>query len=66
MTKEQLWNEYVRRNPQFLITGAHFTPKGLRKFFETTWDNAAKDKPQCRTIPEGDGIIDFIKGAWGR
>lgn len=34
MTHEELWQEYVQANPEFLTTGCNFTAKGLRKFFD--------------------------------
>lgn len=40
MSKDELWQLYVRKNPGFLTDGASFTPDGLRKFFDQTWDVA--------------------------
>lgn len=38
MTREELWTIYTKKNPQFLEGGVTFTPAGLKKFFEQTWD----------------------------
>ena len=44
MTKDTLWLIYIEKNPKFIQEEAQitFTPKGLRKFFEQTWDLAHK------------------------
>lgn len=39
MTKDELWAIYTKKNPQFLEQPT-FTAQGLRKFFDTTWDQA--------------------------
>jgi hypothetical protein len=38
MTKEALWEIYVKKNPCFLTEGASLSAAGLRKFFDTTYD----------------------------
>ena len=44
MTRSQLWNIYVKRNPSFGGDGnVTMTARGLRKMFETTWDVAYFD-----------------------
>ena len=41
MTKEQLWDIYVKKNPQFEGEGnVTLSKAGLRKLFNTTWDIA--------------------------
>lgn len=40
MTKDELWKIYTDKNPQFLTDGATFTAGGLKKFFDTTFDQA--------------------------
>lgn len=46
MTKEELWQEICRQNPEFTgFTASEqvpvtMTPKGLRKFFSLVWDKA--------------------------
>ena len=46
MDKEQVWKIFVKKYPKFEETGANFTPAGLKKFFDTTWDAA-----QSQTVP---------------
>jgi hypothetical protein len=44
MKKSELWAIYVKRNPSFDGDGnVTMTARGLRKFFETTWDTAYFD-----------------------
>jgi hypothetical protein len=41
MKKSELWDIYVRKYPQFAQEGnITLSSKGLRKFFDTTWDTA--------------------------
>lgn len=37
--KDYLWSELVRKNPR-LLDDPHFTPEGLRKFFERVYEAA--------------------------
>jgi hypothetical protein len=44
MKKSSLWAIYCRKYPQFAQDGEiTLTTKGLRKFFDTTWDTAYYD-----------------------
>jgi hypothetical protein len=44
MKKSSLWAIYCRKYPQFAMEGEiTLTTKGLRKFFDTTWDTAYHD-----------------------
>lgn len=44
MTKNELWRIYVKKNPSFEGDGnVTMSAKGLRKFFDTTWDTAYYD-----------------------
>jgi hypothetical protein len=44
MKKSSLWAIYCRKYPQFAKDGEiTLTTKGLRKFFDTTWDTAYYD-----------------------
>ena len=44
MTKAELWKVYVDRNPSFEGEGnVTLSKRGLRKFFDTTWDTAYFD-----------------------
>ena len=44
MKKSSLWAIYCRKYPKFAMDGEiTLTTKGLRKFFDTTWDTAYYD-----------------------
>lgn len=43
MTRDDLWAVYVKKNPSFETTGYVFSKAGLRKFFDTTYDQAFTD-----------------------
>ncbi len=43
MTRDELWQIYVKKNPQFLTTGANFTADGLLKFFNQVWEQATRE-----------------------
>jgi hypothetical protein len=61
MDKEQVWKQFVKKNPSFETSGAHFTAAGLKKFFDTTWDAAQavpEGKYQCPSLTE---LIDLFK-----
>ena len=38
MTREELWNNLIKRNPPF-VSNPHFTSDGFRKLFVTVWDH---------------------------
>jgi len=40
MSKEKLWELYLKKNPSMLRDEITFTKNGIRKFFETTYDTA--------------------------
>jgi predicted secreted protein len=40
MRKDELWKLYVDKNPHWLDAGVAFTPAGLKKFFDQTFDLA--------------------------
>jgi len=42
MRKEELWDIYTRKNPQFLVGPVTFTAKGLRDLFDMTWEQGHK------------------------
>lgn len=42
MKKEQVWEAYCKKNPGFESDNSTFTPQGLRKLFDQTWDLAYK------------------------
>lgn len=43
MEKEELWKIYTDKNPNFLEGPINFTAKGLKKFFDQTFDIAEKN-----------------------
>jgi len=42
MQKETLWKIYTDKNPEFLTDNTTLTEKGLKKFFDQTWESAHK------------------------
>lgn len=42
MHKEELWKIFTNKNPHWETEGVKFTPSGLKKFFETTFDKGHK------------------------
>jgi len=42
MSKEKLWELYLKKNPSLLRDEIRFTQAGLLKFFNTTYDAAYK------------------------
>lgn len=72
MTKEKLWSIYVKKNPSFEGDGTvTMTCKGLRKFFDTTWDTAyydgeEEDVGNTEHIFQQDTAgVDFLKSIFG-
>lgn len=54
MKREELWKIYIEKNPSFLTDGANFTAKGLRDFFERTFDQGfIEGKKQKNDIYQG-------------
>jgi len=55
MSKEKLWELYLRKNPALNGNKVTFTPAGLKKFFLTTYDEAYKQgfnqEPSSDTPP---------------
>jgi hypothetical protein len=47
MTKEKLWRIFVKANPSFGREGnVTMSANGLKKMFDTTWDQSAKETEQ--------------------
>lgn len=42
MQKNELWELITRKNPQFLAGCVTLTANGLRKLFDTAWDQGHK------------------------
>ena len=43
MTREELWQIYVRKNPALLAANVSFSAAGIRKFFDRTFDIALEE-----------------------
>ena len=71
MTKNKLWSIYVKKNPSFEGDGnVTMTVKGLRKFFDTTWDTAYYDgEPDVENIEQSfqqdSAGLDVLKSMFG-
>lgn len=40
MKKDELWKIFTDKNPKWLESGANLTPAGLKKLFDTTYQQA--------------------------
>ena len=58
MTKDQLWQIYLKKNPTMATKG--LGPKGVRKLFLTTWDQACKTEADKRKTPSDKEIEDLL------
>ncbi len=57
MTKDELWNAYVTRNPKFAESGnVVLSAAGLKKLFDQTWEKAftAGIDSKCDQHPKDD------------
>jgi hypothetical protein len=65
MTKQDAWDYIVKRNPDFLTTGAHLAPAGLKTFFETAYkvgySNGQDEALQVKSNATHE-LPDFLKG----
>lgn len=67
MNKEELWDAYCARNPQFAEPGKQITltSDGIKKLFEQTWDIAEKhghDNATHQARQGADIVSDIFKG----
>jgi len=63
MTKYELWEIYCTKNPSFEEDGnVTLSTKGLRKMFETTWDQAIRSIPRG---PQKDKAVDDLMNIFG-
>jgi hypothetical protein len=63
MTKYELWEIYCTKNPSFEGEGnVTLSTKGLRKLFETTWDQAIRSTYR---EPQRDKTVDDLMGIFG-
>jgi hypothetical protein len=64
MSKEKLWELYLRKNPALNSDRITFTATGLKKFFLTTYDEAYKQgynqEPDTDTQPYEE-YDDFVR-----
>ena len=51
MTREELWQVYVRKNPALLSESCTFSASGIRKFFDVAF-NAALEKGEFDACEE--------------
>lgn len=62
MTKKEAWDYITTRNPDFLTTGAHLAPAGLKRLFDTAYevgyDNGHKEAYHVNQ----ESIPEFLKG----
>ena len=68
MTRDELWQIYVRKNPALLASNVSFSAAGIRKFFDRTFDIALESgefdtiEGEARNTPHpSDSIPDFLK-----
>jgi len=63
MTKHELWEIYCTKNPSFEEDrNVTMSTKGLRKLFETTWDQAIRSTYR---EPERDKAVDDLMNIFG-
>ena len=63
MTKTELWDLFVKRNPHFKTGPIAFTPTSLRKFYDTVWAQSQKAaKPEAhKAAKPKTPMPDFLK-----
>ncbi len=69
MKKEELWDIFTKKNPGWKDEGANLTPAGIKKLFDTTYEQGHKQgvlngkalagKDHAGKTP------DFLKGLFG-
>jgi len=63
MNKSQLWKIYIEKNPVFLEGNIRFTQKGLKDFFDQTFEQGVKEgqsKSKSKSS-NGSDMTDFLK-----
>lgn len=71
MTKNELWNIYVKRNPSFNGNeNITMSAKGLKKLFDTTWDTAfykgeEEDENTEQNFQQQSASVDMLKSIFG-
>jgi len=66
MTRDELWQIYVRKNPALLAEKIVFSRAGIRKFFDVTFDTALEkgehDTEEAPPAPHPSAPIpDFLR-----
>lgn len=71
MTKNELWNIYVKRNPSFNGNeNITMSAKGLKKLFDTTWDTAfykgeEEDENIEQNFQQQSASVDMLRSIFG-
>ena len=71
MTKNELWNIYVKRNPSFNGKGnVTMSANGLKKLFDTTWDTAfykgeEEDENIEHNFQQQSSSVDMLRSIFG-
>ena len=70
MKKEELWNIYIKKNPQFAGEGnITLSKRGLRKLFDTTWDicyeEGEPEEDYLHNPETGEEAIDKLRSIFG-
>ena len=64
MTRQELWDAYIKRNPHWLTDNVTLPPEGLRKLVEQTYDLGYKQGQlygKGKDMP--DNFNDILKSA---
>lgn len=68
MTREELWQIYVKKNPALLAANVSFSAAGIRHFFNRTFEIALESGEydaiageSSRTPHPSDSMPDFLK-----
>jgi hypothetical protein len=64
MTKSELWQIYIDRNPELLEDGARLSKRCIMQFFETTW-NAAYTEGRRSTERPNKTPMDILTDIFG-
>lgn len=72
MTREELWQIYVRKNPALLSASVTFSANGIRKFFDVTFKTALEkgehdtlEAGAARTPHPSSAMPDFMREFFG-
>jgi hypothetical protein len=69
MQKDELWKIYTEKNPDFLTGPVKFTAKGLKKFFDQTFEMGAKSvkrEKQPNSSPSNNQFGDLMGDLFGK